>query len=133
MIGAGMLTLPIAWSQTLLRSMLQRCIRVFCVGRLAMVERPPECPSTARTFTPGRAQWTRVDGRRHEVDVRDARWFARIAFLRSLTFEVRRDRRCCAWPAKRIMYQGASQAKCNAVGPRLDRGVRQRLSGAGRE
>jgi hypothetical protein len=33
-------------------------------GRLAMDECPPECPSTARTFTPGRAQWTRVDGRR---------------------------------------------------------------------
>jgi hypothetical protein len=24
------------------------------------------------------------------------------------------------------MYQGASRAKCNAVGPRLDRGVRPR-------
>jgi hypothetical protein len=48
-------------------------------------------------------------------------------FLRGLTFELRRDRRCCAWPAKRIMYQGASRAKCNAVGPRLERGVRLRL------
>jgi hypothetical protein len=44
-----------------------------------------------------------------------------------LTFELRRDRRYCAWPAKRIMYQGALRAKCNAVGPRLERGVRPRL------
>src|SRR5438876_5281546 len=44
--------------------------------------------------------------------------------LRCLTFELRRDRRYCAWPARRIMYQGASRAKCNAVGPRLERGVR---------
>src|SRR5947207_1561454 len=47
--------------------------------------------------------------------------------LRGLTFELRRDRRYCAWPARRIMYQGASRAKCNAVGPRLERGVRQRV------
>src|SRR5213083_2184371 len=46
--------------------------------------------------------------------------------LRGLTFELRRDRRCCAWPARSIMYQGASRAKCNAVGPRLERGVRLR-------
>src|SRR4030095_2522801 len=46
-----------------------------------------------------------------------------------LTFELRRDRRCCAWPARRIMYQGASRAKCNAVGPRLERGVRRHGGG----
>ena len=39
---------------------------------------------------------------------------------------MRRDRRCCAWPAGRMMNQGGRRAKCNAVGPRLDRGVRPR-------
>jgi hypothetical protein len=50
----------------------------------------------------------------------------RTCMLRGLTFELRRDRRYCAWPARRIMNQGALRAKCNAVGPRLQRGVRQR-------
>src|SRR5438034_1930719 len=50
------------------------------VGRLAVVERPPERPSTARTFTPGRAQWTRVDGRRHDGGVHEARRLGHIAF-----------------------------------------------------
>src|SRR5438552_10596989 len=48
--------------------------------------------------------------------------------LRGLTLELRRDRRCCAWPARRMMYQGASRAKRNAVGPRLERRVRPRLA-----
>jgi hypothetical protein len=30
------------------------------------------------------------------------------------------------------MYQGASRAKCNAVGPRLQRGVRRPLAASGR-
>jgi hypothetical protein len=50
------------------------------VGGLATVERPPECPSTARTFTPGRAQWTRVDGRRHEGAGHEARGSRALPF-----------------------------------------------------
>jgi hypothetical protein len=61
----------------------------------------------------------------------EATWPSRIEmgprrYSRCLTFELRRDRRYCAWPARRIMNQGASRAKCNAVGPRLERRVRQR-------
>jgi hypothetical protein len=37
---------------------------------------------------------------------------------------VRRDQRCCAWPDGCMMNQGGRRAKCNAVGPRLDRRVR---------
>ena len=45
-------------------------------------------------------------------------------FLRGLTFEVTRDRRWGAWPARPMMKHTASRAKCPAAGPRVDRGVR---------
>src|SRR5438876_7118011 len=45
--------------------------------------------------------------------------------LRGLTFELSRDRRYCAWPARRMMNQGVSRAKRNAVGRRLERRVRR--------
>src|SRR5438552_486100 len=49
--------------------------------------------------------------------------------LRRLTFEVRRDRRYWARPARRMIDAWAARAWPNAVGPRLDRGVRPRLAG----
>lgn len=52
--------------------------------------------------------------------------------LRGLTFEVTRARRWGAWPARCMMNQGASRAKCPAAGPRVDRGVRRRWCKAGR-
>jgi hypothetical protein len=58
--------------------------------------------------------------------------FGGEGLLCGLTFEVRRDRRYCAWPARRMMNQGGSRAKCDAVGPRLDRGVRRHLRGGTR-
>ena len=45
-----------------------------------------------------------------------------------LTFEVRRDRRIGARPARRMIDLGASRAWCQAVGPRLDRGVRPHVA-----
>ncbi len=45
---------------------------------------------------------------------------------RGLTFEVTRDRRRDARPARRMIGQGASPAWWPAVGPRVDRGVRPR-------
>ena len=45
-----------------------------------------------------------------------------------LTFEVRRDRRCGARPARPMICPTASRAWCHAVGPRLDRGVRRQLA-----
>jgi hypothetical protein len=53
--------------------------------------------------------------------------YAEAAML-GLTFEVKRDRRWGAWPAMPMMYYTAARAKCPAVGPRVDRGVRPRCS-----
>jgi len=46
--------------------------------------------------------------------------------MRGLTFELRRDQRHCARPARHMICLGASRAWCNAVGPRLGRRVRPR-------
>jgi hypothetical protein len=45
---------------------------------------------------------------------------------RRLTFELSGRQRHGAWPARRMMNQGASRAKCYAVGSPLERGVRRR-------
>ena len=44
--------------------------------------------------------------------------------LRGLTFELSRERRCGAWPARRMMTVSASRAKCHAGASRLQRRVR---------
>jgi hypothetical protein len=49
--------------------------------------------------------------------------------LCGLTLELSRDRRHCAWAARRNMYPGASRPKRNAVGRRLERLVRPRFLG----
>ena len=47
---------------------------------------------------------------------------------RRLTFELSRDQRRDARPARRMMNQGASRAWWPAAGPRLERGVRPHLA-----
>jgi hypothetical protein len=47
---------------------------------------------------------------------------------RGRTFEFSRGQRYGAWPARRMMNQGASRAKCHAGDRRLQRGVRRRSS-----
>ena len=44
--------------------------------------------------------------------------------LRRLTFELRRERRCGAWPAGRMMNHSGRRAKCHAGASRLERRVR---------
>mgnify|MGYP003429087831 CR=1 FL=1 len=51
--------------------------------------------------------------------------------FRGLTFEVTRGRRVGARPARTKMYHTASRAWCQAVGPRVDRGVRPRVGWPG--
>lgn len=47
-------------------------------------------------------------------------------FLCGLTFELSRERRCGAWPARPKMSEAASRAKCHAGASRLERRVRPR-------
>jgi hypothetical protein len=74
-----------------------------------------------------RVQPTGSEGHEFEVRYGVHLWTTheRPAF-RGLTFEVTRDRRIGARPAKPMMYHTASRAWCQAVGPRVDRGVRPR-------
>lgn len=44
-----------------------------------------------------------------------------------LTFELRRERRCGAWPAVRMMNHSGKRAKRHAGGSRLERRVRRHL------
>ena len=44
--------------------------------------------------------------------------------MRCLTFELRRERRCGAWPAGRMMNHSGRRAKCHAGASRLQRRVR---------
>ena len=57
----------------------------------------------------------------------DLRHSAHGLGLRGLTFEVRRGRRRSAGPAGRMISTTWRRARCFAVGPRLDRGVRPRV------
>src|SRR5882724_12417945 len=58
-----------------------------------------------------------------------AGWRLARGHLCGLTFEVRRDRRWDARPARPMICLTASRAWRPAVGPRLDRGVRPRPAG----
>ena len=46
-------------------------------------------------------------------------------WTRGLTFELRRERRCGAWPAGRMMDHSGKRAKCHAGASRLQRRVRR--------
>jgi len=50
--------------------------------------------------------------------------------LCALTFELRGERRCGAWPARRMMDHNASRAKCHAGARPLERRVRAHLEAA---
>ena len=52
------------------------------------------------------------------------RWRALLGELRGLTFELSRERRCGAWPARPMISEAASRAKCHAGASRLERRVR---------
>ena len=52
------------------------------------------------------------------------RWRYARASRCCLTFELRRERRCGAWPAGRMMNQTGKRAKCHAGASRLERRVR---------
>jgi hypothetical protein len=51
---------------------------------------------------------------------------SRSGFMCGLTFELSWDRRCDARPARLMINSTASGAWRHAVGPQLERGVRQR-------